>query len=128
MMEHSSGDSHIDHLKELLDDSLQTNVVVRRTTCRDCRENIAEDVEEELERELIQEVNEIEAFQCEIDRRTCLCERKILLRDSVNFGNDLIGFLDLLRDIRSLSLELLQCGNDGSIVKNTALFVVQCLQ
>lgn len=103
-------------------------------------ENVRENVHQKVERILIQEVDLnlfltifglnyfVQLLKCMINLTASRSQSLILGRDAFNFGHNLVRFIRFRSNFGCFSLQLFESFNNGIIIENLALALVQCIQ
>ena len=128
-VQHAARHPIVAHAVQVRRDDEQPGRVVRfALELRVVVQHRAEDVEEHLQRVLVEEVHLVQAVHREVDVRAGLRQGQVLLRHRLDLADHLIRLLHLLPDVGRLLLERFQRGDDGIVVQNLTLRVVQRLQ
>ena len=70
----------------------------------------------------------VEGFHGEVDAAAGRRQGQVLLRHRLHLLHDDVRLLYLPRHLRCLLLQVLQCGDDGVVVQDTTLDLIQGLQ
>jgi len=103
----------------VVSDALEVRVLIQ---------DVVINVQEELEGVLVQEVDLLQGLHGEVDAAARGGQRQVLLGHGLHLLHDDVCLLHLPRHLGGLSLEVLQSRNDGVVVQDAPLHLVQSLQ